>query len=667
MDSLDESGELTQSHIDKVIDSIKRIQQLDPTKFRKNKIIITSRPVSEGLKSNLFKYKPFEIKEKGQSIPCFISIYGFKTDQFNHWLTFAIKNHPDFINLDPSGFAEQIVEKVKEKKLPDLYSLFVENKILTASELRKPIFAYMIYQLIVNDISFSLEGKIGIYLSFINLLTQDAKYKYDPDYNVNIKEEIKLRNVLHATAALWLFEKQKGKQGTLRKADLCRKIAGEVIDDDDTKVLNSYKEIKQIQFLSHSYFGEADNVLHFQHQSFAEILLAEYYLKVLLKFALDKNYDLKVARSKLFIGEPTEQTIIFLKDLIILLTDCAKENDSQDLLNKRRLLAPLIASLATSEYNKDLYSEYINLKWFDQINFNENKSDFPESSLEQWVIKKDEVNKIMDLIREIIDSDIYMYLGNVEKVNALFNKEIIVSPFSLDRFPPDIDRWIALIVGDSIIHNMYSDKYFASSVNDFKKLYAMVFSWNNYNNEAVPIWARNESFPNSNCDLFRGIDMSENTSLVNLSNLALYGFNFSNSYLKNITFDQSNLNDCIFEDTILNDVSFSGSTLYSTSFLKATLVGRINFSNALIFPGMIMPYRLSELYIGDHRYINCTPPKCYINKTVIDFSGEFVVETLKYLIVDLVKKGKIKLNQIRDWFEFDSKETKDKFFEYFFE
>ena len=227
-----------------------------------------------------------------------------------------IESRSDLDRIQTSGFAQDIIVSIKKGEIFDAYQLLLENNTLSESELRRPIFSYMIYQLIINNVDFQKVGKIGVYLSFLNLLTKEAKHIKDVNYRINLEEEFRFRNILHAIAALWMYQRQQGKQGALNKADICRVLDGERLQNEtDIQIMERYQKegVIDIQFLSHSYFGENDNILHFQHESFAEILLAEYYLKVFIKYALDEGFAFETARPKLILGEPTEQTAQFLK------------------------------------------------------------------------------------------------------------------------------------------------------------------------------------------------------------------------------------------------------------------------------------------------------------------------------------------------------------------
>lgn len=338
IDSLDESGELNKASIDQVIGSVQRIQNIDKTLCRTNRMIITSRPFDDGLDYHLRSHQPHIIKNKeGRDIEYFISIYGFTKQQFNNWLKETLSGYEDLDKIRTTGSAHEIIQNVKNKEAFDAYEQLLKNKTLSRGELRRPIFAYMIYQLILNNIDFLSVGKIGVYLSFLNLLTKEAKHIHDINYRINLKEEFKFRSILHAIAALWMYERQQGKQGVLKKADICRVLDGERKQNEtDNQILERYKNegVLEIRFLSHSYFGENDNVLHFQHQSFAEILLAEYYLKVFIKYALDEDVDSETARTKLILGEPTEQTIQFFKEMLQLLRETAVAEVTDEVIEK---------------------------------------------------------------------------------------------------------------------------------------------------------------------------------------------------------------------------------------------------------------------------------------------------------------------------------------------
>jgi len=115
IDSLDECGELTETNIDKVIKDISEIQNLDNINQRNNRIIISSRPIAIGLKEQITKYKPFPIEikkdkpDKNEITENFISIYGFKKEQFDNYIEFALKKHfANNLETTLTGFSNKI-------------------------------------------------------------------------------------------------------------------------------------------------------------------------------------------------------------------------------------------------------------------------------------------------------------------------------------------------------------------------------------------------------------------------------------------------------------------------------------------------------------------------------------------------------------------------------
>jgi len=462
VDSLDESGELTKPKMDDVISSIKSIQNLDDIKCRNNKIIITSRPFSDGLIDIIKANKPYIQNENDKRT---IFLYGFKKEQFNLWLDDTLKDNKSY--------------RILKKSYPNIYEKLLESKTLSKTELRRPIFAYMIYWLIEHSIDIFNIGKIGIYLSFVNLLTKEAKYIGDKSHNINHMEEIRYRNILHSISALWMYERQQGKQGILKKADICRVLDGENRRESDREILERYKKDKvtELQFLSHSYFGEEDNNLHFQHQSFAEILLAEYYLKVFIKYALDKKSDIDTARSKLVLGEPTEQTVEFFKELIRLLKETTTKEVTPEVIEKRKLLYPLLASLAMEKHNT-LFSDDIYSLWFRNFDIH-SSSQVKDVFVEKWAIGEKEIEKIMDLAIKIIDSKTTLMMAKTKSRTALFNEELtIIQNAKVSDFPPDMDKWLALVIGNLLHDDVPEERrLFNGKLGNPEHLFEMICNW----------------------------------------------------------------------------------------------------------------------------------------------------------------------------------------------
>lgn len=672
VDSLDESGELIKSSIEKVINSIKSIQNLDKTKCINNRIIITSRPFSDGLENQLIAHKPYTIaNEREQEIPQFISIYGFKKEQFNNWLYQSLKNYKDLNEIKSTGFAKEIINNIKNKKPKiNIYEKLLDEKTLSYTELKRPIFAYMIYQLIINNVDFSKIGKIGIYLSFINLLTKDAKYINDKTHKVNLEQEISYRNILHSISALWMYERQQGQQGILKKADICRVIEGKRTSENDKEIIERYKndDVTEIQFLSHSYFGEEDNNLHFQHQSFAEILLAEYYLKVFIKYALEKKIDTDEVRSKLTLGEPTEQTILFFKELICLLKETVSNDITDSIIEKRKLLYPLMCSLSIEKHNP-LYSSTLDLKWFDMIEKDDDNPFYHHKLLEKWAIDENKLNLIINLASNILNCKDSFLMCKTKNKTALFDEEVTIfeNKFVSD-FPTDIDKWLSLVIGNLLFTDINNKMFFNEKIENCENLFQLIKNWNYSNNSSSPTWASK---------YFNGIKMNQNFT-INLNSLSVSNIDFSYSYLNKLNLRNCNLDMVKFDNCTLNIVDCAGSSINESTFDSINLVGNGGFDEGfnlgftrlkqyVFIPNDIVTCLLSLVSIGNlnEHYVNFGKNKIFLSK---DFEhSEYLnslLNTLSGIFSFCLKKSFMTKEEIIELFEFEDDGIKNKFVEF---
>ncbi len=671
VDSLDESGELTKLKIDKVILSIQNIQNINKEKYRNNRIIITSRPFSDGLESHLYSHSPYTIQnDNKEDIAQFISLYGFKEEQFNSWLYDTLKNDKSLNELSATGFAKEIIESIKINKHINIYKKLLDEKTLSRAELRRPIFSYMIYQLIINNVDFLEIGKIGVYLSFINLLTKEAKHIDDKSHKINQDEEIRYRNILHSISALWMYERQQGKQGILKKADICRVLDGTNKGESDREILERYHKegVTEIQFLSHSYFGEEDNSLHFQHQSFAEILLAEYYLKVFIKYALDQKNELDIARNKLVLGEPTEQTILFFKELVKLLKETVSDDVTSTIIEKRKLLYPLFASLSTEKHNT-LYSSDLYYTWFSKVKLDNNSSIIPNELLKNWAIDEQKLEKIVQFASEIINSKTTVLIAKTSTKNALFNNELtVIQNKFLSNFPTDIDRWLALVLGNLLKTDISNQIFFNKSLN-IENLFEMIKGSNYSNNEPAPSWA---------CKYFKGIEMNQDIP-IRMQHLSMRNLDFSYSSLKNIELYHAdicrvNFNNCIFSNVRFSNLDLRHATFDNIDIRRNVLDDMDNrgldFGFSTLAQYVFMPYQLSDILRNLSQQINMSwvnygtkktfiSEKAYYNKKRDELDNMF--RTLKGLLLFGLKKDLFDKKGIKSWFEYENEKVRDKF------
>lgn len=657
IDSLDESGELNTQHIERVLNSVKAIQSLDKVECRDNRIIVTTRPFSDGLESQLKQHKPIILKdEHKKEVPHYLNIYGFKAKQFNHWLFHTLKNHSQLSTLHPTGFAAEVINQAQNGIEANTHKKLFQNDTLSLDELRRPIFSYMVYQLIINNIDFTDIGKIGVYLSFINLLSRDAKHIDDNECRIELNEEVKYRNILHSIAALWTFERQFGQQGVLKKADICRVLDGKKNNNTDNEIIEKYRKngVTEIQFLSHSYFGEQDNLLHFQHQSFAEILSAEYYLKVLLKYSLDEDGDIEGARRKLNLGLPTDQTIQFFKELLKLLRETVAEDVTEKTLEKRKLLLPLFMSLSQKE-NNTLFSKDLFYDWYKR-----NKND--QELIINWALTSEKLDKLVNFLSEVIDDDNTLLVSSSRSLSCLFDNEVtsIPSPLSND-IPINIDKWLTLIAGNVLFTNENEQKFFNSTLSKPTNLLEMLRSWRYIKNVSAPQWATGY-FQGLNLkgvgekvqrSFWNSISQPEHDlSLLNLSN-----FDFSYSEFDEVSFRYSQLDGAKFNNCIFNDCIFDDASMMLCDFNNITINGFLSLSGACFIPALFIPKKLVTC-LSNHRFL------MFQGASTINLAGvekflsfkhilkERVFEIIIDLSIPCIKQGKISIDDVKSFFKF---------------
>lgn len=570
LDSLDESCDLSKADVEKVISSIKRVQNIDKARFRCNRLIVTSRPFDDVLFNQIVHHKPHLLKNErnAKEVAHVLSLYGFKREQFNDWVNNTLKTYAAKVDFEcTTGYAAEIFNALRDNSTPDIYSILFSKRTLSSGELRRPIFGYMIYQLLINNINITQVGKIGIYLSFLNLLTKEAKYINDPNLKISLQEQFEARNILHHIGALWLYEKQKGKQGSLKKADICRIIGGYNSILSDSEVLDKYKQQghSDIRFLSHSYFGENNSVLHFQHQSFAEVLIAEYYLKVLIKSALDRPIDLEKVITKLNIGQPTHQCILFFKELMSLLRESVGSEGKPEMIEKRKLLTPLLSSIAIDVNNKTLNSQQLYFDWYRKGKISNETEEIPSILLSEWCIDQGVIDNIIQLCEQIIATEKPFFLSKSTTTTSLIENEVTQLLDSNYKQTENIEKYLALVAGN-ILFNTTND-FFIRKINGMLALSLMTelrYGWLN--------------------DCFRGLHLEfDNVHRYALgeivSHLSLIHFDLRNSNWKNVTIYNSEFISNLFSDSTFENVMFEDCAFGYNDFQGVQIKGVFDVSN----------------------------------------------------------------------------------------
>ena len=156
---------------------------------------------------------------------------------------------------------------------------------------------------------------------------------------------------------------------------------------------------------------------------------------------------------------------------------------------------------------------------------------------EDWCINQDKIDKIIGLAREIIESKTNYILAKAETKTALYDNELLVVQHRLNSFPPDIDRWLALLVGNTLFNNVKKEIFFNWNIKNYDHLFDLIKNWNCAYRMPAPVWGTK---------LFMGINMSDNTNQVVLACCSLVGIDFSHSYFENLTFMYSDIRATVY-------------------------------------------------------------------------------------------------------------------------
>ncbi len=675
IDSLDESGELNQRHVDAVIESIQRVQKIDEVKSRRNRLVITTRPIDDGLQRHLSLHAPMTIiGEEQQRESQFISIHGFKKSQFNHWLITSLTDNQNFDKLSGTGneFIKDLLNGIRDSADFDVHNELTCRQILAKDELRRPIFAYMLYKLILGGKATLSNGRIGIYLSFLNMLTREAKCKYDNTCSTNLKDEFRFRNILHITAALWLYQRHNNNITTIRKEDICRMI--ERCPMEARAALEKYSEINDLKFLSHSYFGEDGNNMKFQHQSFAEILLAEYYLKIFLKYALDEGSNILDAKVRLTIGEPTHQAMQFFRELLNLLRESVSDEVTPVVIEKRKLLFPFIASLGISDYSCDLFSNRIHYLWYQDLKLSDSEYYIKDKHVIKWPINNAVIGNLIGICKSIIESDMDCLIMQAESGNALIDKEVLTVRTDRGNVSRDIDRWIALLVGNMLYNDIDTCRYFSSLLTKHLRLLQMMERSSNYQGLVFPPWLSNNNRMGVPLLSFaRGSKIGEADSGYTIRYCNFSGVDFSFSSFTNISFYYCNFGSVSFNSCKMKNIELSECIISRASFRDIEICGPFILSLCIIGQNLIIPFPLYLILSCinnkdiDDVIANFGSDITYLSKSNMGFAdnNEFNhLQCLDGLFECILKYTPLNKEDILKWFVFEREKDSSEFLNY---
>jgi hypothetical protein len=248
-----------------------------------------------------------------------------------------------------------------------------------------------------------------------------------------------------------------------------------------------------------------------------------------------------------------------------------------------------MASLSTKKHNS-MFCHDLFYEWYKKFKIPANVPEYPNESLKDWFFTQEKLDRIIDLARSIIDSKSEYILIRGVAQTALFNKEIFeIQNDKIQQNPVNIDKWLALLVGNILYNNEKQSQYFNSTLDNYESLFEMIRNWNYLSiSDSSPFWAKS---------LFKGIRMDNNIDDYNFSNVNISGINFSHSYLKNINLSSSKLSGCIFEDVTFEDVDLSFCDLTNSKFSEInSITGTIDLGFCQLSPEVFLPPQLARKF-----------------------------------------------------------------------
>ncbi|HDR8424300.1 TPA: pentapeptide repeat-containing protein, partial [Bacillus cereus] len=566
IDSLDESGELTGDKLDEVLNSARSILTRNGLKYNKDKIILTSRPISH-LNKFISRYAPYRDKEDNEY---YINLTGFEKADFDLFFK-------KVINLDKpvsreNNFGVKVIQLITMDW--SISEFLLRQSIVGMEEISRPIFAYMLYKLVYANQRIEIDNKLSIFISFINLLTKEAKYIKDDSlfHEYKVIEELKHRNILHASAVNWQFKRHINEDNVLKVKEL-------------SKILMETEEEHKAEyhhFYSQSYFGENKEYFYFKHQSFAEILLAEYYLKVLIYAALEDE-NIQQTRMKLNLGIPTTQTMRFFQGLLSIFWSSINTENKEN-INSRNQIFPLIGSMIIDEYPNFLNSNKLRERWINPDVLNRNKP--PQEAIDNWGLYKTDIEKVKEICLHLIEDETSYTVPIYDQKQNIYNSEVLIRKGIKNNEYLPIDKWISLFAINNLVRGI--DEY-ADLINkvDIKPFVEEMAISNTVFGHVTPEWGST---------LLCGMDMSncENTEGLNFEAETLQGFDASYSELSAAVFngtdifdsyfEKSNLQGTTWQEAVLEEVYFNKADLRGTSFVLSHMINT-DFSYSYLLGG----------------------------------------------------------------------------------
>ena len=266
-------------------------------------------------------------------------------------------------------------------------------------------------------------------------------------------------------------------------------------------------------------------------------------------------------------------------------------------------------------------------------------------------------------LQEVMESETNYLLTKAETKTVLYDNELLViQNKKLSDFAPDMDRWLALLVGNTLYNDIDKEQFFNGKIKNFQHLFDLIVNWNYAYRTSAPIWGY---------ELFMGIDMRENADTINLQCVSFSGINFSYSYFKNLSAANSIIRNVKFYGNSFCNVELTDGDLSGSSITNILFIDHLDIAFSTVIQTITVPLQLVAKLMnrGPGRYTNFGNDKTFIGSESVDFfvRSDFIYQsefynTINGFLIYGLKKGKFSVEEIKSWFEFETEELKSKFY-----
>ena len=214
--------------------------------------------------------------------------------------------------------------------------------------------------------------------------------------------------------------------------------------------------------------------------------------------------------------------------------------------------------------------------------------------------------------------------------------------------PTDMDKWLALVVGNLLHDDVPEDRNFFNGMLEFPEhLFDMIKGWN---------YSMGNSAPFGTKSYFKGISLSSKKE-IDLQYLDLAYLDFSYSRLENLNIAFARLNEIDFSHCIfIGNIRLSNSFIYGINFKNIDLTdANFDVDNSSISIGILFPNYLAEKL--NPNMISFYKRKTYIIKVDVRTIFTNLIELLIYGL----KNNLFNIPEIKSWFDYERDEDRKEF------